>query len=64
MGAGTAVGGTTVAVGAAAGAAPQAAKTSEVNNNTNSEPICKRFNAAPFHLGDFFTPMILLTYTL
>jgi hypothetical protein len=57
-GAGTTVGGTissvgaaTVAVGAAAGAAPQAAKTSEVNNNTNSEPICKRFNAAPFHPG-------------
>jgi hypothetical protein len=47
---GTAVGGTTVAIGAAAGV-PHADITSEANNNTNSEPMCRRFTLAPF-LGD------------
>jgi hypothetical protein len=50
LGAGISVGGTAVAVGVAVDA-PQAANTSDVNNtnNPNNEPVCRRFNLAPFH---------------
>jgi hypothetical protein len=64
FGAGTSVGGTAVAAGTAVGVAvgvPHAAKTIEVNNNTNSEPICKRFKRAPFLRGSCY-PEVRLPY--
>ena len=53
LAAGTAVGGTAVAIGAAAGV-PHAANTIEANNKTNSELMCRRFTLAPFHGDEHF----------